>query len=220
MTDNGKADDDVAVVVLRRVDTQRANARRPRRHRANPSQSSWSRAHVVRPKRGLHSRRWPIRSRQRSTSTCPCWSASSSRTACVTPGFGRSDLIRLRVEASDRVIRLEVSDPGEGFSADLPEPAPKGTGRLGPLLDGATRGSLGGRSRRADGPRSGWRWTSTLPAPAPGLRALGGRRLVDELDVLRDPGHLHHLIDPVRAPDHDEASAFGTHALVSHDQRA
>jgi anti-sigma regulatory factor (Ser/Thr protein kinase) len=32
------------------------------------------------------------------------------------------DLIRLRVETSDRVIRVEVSDPGEGFGASIPEP--------------------------------------------------------------------------------------------------
>ena len=44
------------------------------------------------------------------------------------------DLIRLRIETSDRMIRLEVSDPGGGFSADLPEPATRGPGGWGLFL--------------------------------------------------------------------------------------
>jgi two-component sensor histidine kinase len=44
------------------------------------------------------------------------------------------DLIRLQVELSDRVLRLEVSDPGEGFSGNLPEPAPGEPGGWGLFL--------------------------------------------------------------------------------------
>jgi anti-sigma regulatory factor (Ser/Thr protein kinase) len=55
---------------------------------------------------------------------------NSVRHARVRP----HDLIRLRVETSDRVIRLEVSDPGEGFSADLPKPAARGPGGWGLFL--------------------------------------------------------------------------------------
>ena len=43
---------------------------------------------------------------------------NSVRHAQLRPG----DLIRLRVEVSDRMLRVEVSDPGEGFSANLPGP--------------------------------------------------------------------------------------------------
>ena len=34
-----------------------------------------------------------------------------------------------------------------------------------------------------------------------------------------DSRHLQHLIDPVRAPDHDETSPLVAHTLVGHDQR-
>jgi anti-sigma regulatory factor (Ser/Thr protein kinase) len=44
------------------------------------------------------------------------------------------DLIRLQVELSERVLRVEVSDPGEGFAAKLPESAGRGPGGWGLFL--------------------------------------------------------------------------------------
>lgn len=44
------------------------------------------------------------------------------------------DTIRLRVEVSDRLLRVEVTDPGEGFGADIPEPAVRGPGGWGLFL--------------------------------------------------------------------------------------
>jgi integral membrane sensor domain MASE1/anti-sigma regulatory factor (Ser/Thr protein kinase) len=55
---------------------------------------------------------------------------NSVRHAGLQPG----DLIRLQVEVSDRVLRVEVSDPGEGFSANIPEPAARGPGGWGLFL--------------------------------------------------------------------------------------
>ena len=63
---------------------------------------------------------------------------NSVRHARLLPG----DRIRLQVELSERVFRVEVSDPGEGFGPSIPS-APPRAGRLGALLDGATRRSLG-----------------------------------------------------------------------------
>jgi anti-sigma regulatory factor (Ser/Thr protein kinase) len=54
------------------------------------------------------------------------------RHAKLRPG----DLIRLRVEVSDRLLRLEVSDPGEGFGASIPEPAVGEPGGWGLFLTG------------------------------------------------------------------------------------
>jgi anti-sigma regulatory factor (Ser/Thr protein kinase) len=44
------------------------------------------------------------------------------------------DQIRLQVRVADRVLRVEVSDPGEGFGASIPEPSPKGLGGWGLFL--------------------------------------------------------------------------------------
>jgi integral membrane sensor domain MASE1/anti-sigma regulatory factor (Ser/Thr protein kinase) len=55
---------------------------------------------------------------------------NSVRHARLQPG----DLIRLQVEISNRVLRVEVSDPGEGFSANIPEPAARGPGGWGLFL--------------------------------------------------------------------------------------
>ena len=134
MTDNGKPDDDVAVVVLRRVGTQ------PTELPATPPALGESIAVELEP-----GPRCPAEAR---TSLTPLADSlptkvyldlsllvselvtNSVRHARVRP----HDLIRLRVETSDRVIRLEVSDPGEGFSADLPKPAARGPGGWGLFL--------------------------------------------------------------------------------------
>jgi integral membrane sensor domain MASE1/anti-sigma regulatory factor (Ser/Thr protein kinase) len=55
---------------------------------------------------------------------------NSVRHARLRPG----DRIRLRVELSDRVLRVEVSDPGEGFGANIPEPSPREPGGWGLFL--------------------------------------------------------------------------------------
>jgi anti-sigma regulatory factor (Ser/Thr protein kinase) len=44
------------------------------------------------------------------------------------------DTIRLRVEVSDRLLRVGVTDPGEGFGADILEPAVRGPGGWGLFL--------------------------------------------------------------------------------------
>jgi integral membrane sensor domain MASE1/anti-sigma regulatory factor (Ser/Thr protein kinase) len=44
------------------------------------------------------------------------------------------DLVRLQVGLSDRVVRVEVSDPGEGFGANVPEPVRRGPGGWGLFL--------------------------------------------------------------------------------------
>ncbi|HEY6653675.1 MAG TPA: SpoIIE family protein phosphatase [Solirubrobacterales bacterium] len=134
MTDNGKPDDDVAVVVLRRVGTQTTELP------ATPPAPGESIAVELEP-----GPRCPAEAR---TSLTPLADSlptkvyldlsllvselvtNSVRHARVRP----HDLIRLRVETSDRVIRLEVSDPGEGFSANLPKPAARGPGGWGLFL--------------------------------------------------------------------------------------
>jgi anti-sigma regulatory factor (Ser/Thr protein kinase) len=45
-----------------------------------------------------------------------------------------NDAIRLKVEISERLARVEVSDPGGGFSLDLPEPGDRGPGGWGLFL--------------------------------------------------------------------------------------
>jgi integral membrane sensor domain MASE1 len=122
VSDNGKPDDDVAVVVLRRVDSgEPAGA-------AIAGSRSRSIAVELEPDPGC-----PAEAR---TALSPLVGAlatrvysdlrllvselvtNSVRHARLRPG----DLIRLQVELSDRALRVQVSDPGEGFSADLPEP--------------------------------------------------------------------------------------------------
>jgi integral membrane sensor domain MASE1/anti-sigma regulatory factor (Ser/Thr protein kinase) len=44
------------------------------------------------------------------------------------------DLVRLQVALADRVVRVEVSDPGEGFGADVREPVARGPGGWGLFL--------------------------------------------------------------------------------------
>ncbi len=134
MADNGKADDDVAVIVLRRVGT--ATSELP----ATPPAPGESIAVELEP-----GPRCPAEARTSLTPLADSLPAkvyldlsllvselvtNSVRHARLRP----RDLIRLRVETSDRVIRLEVSDPGGGFSADLPEPTTRGPGGWGLFL--------------------------------------------------------------------------------------
>ena len=55
---------------------------------------------------------------------------NSVRHARLEPG----DEIRLRVELANRLLRVEVSDPGAGFGASIPEPTPSGLGGWGLFL--------------------------------------------------------------------------------------
>jgi integral membrane sensor domain MASE1/anti-sigma regulatory factor (Ser/Thr protein kinase) len=55
---------------------------------------------------------------------------NSVRHARLEPG----DEIRLRVEVANRLLRVEVSDPGAGFGASIPEPTPSGLGGWGLFL--------------------------------------------------------------------------------------
>jgi integral membrane sensor domain MASE1 len=148
MSDNGKPDDDVAVVVLRRMGTQETD------DAAFPRAGDQSIAVELEP-----GPRCPAEAR---TSLAPLEDAlpaqvyldlsllvSELATNSVRhAGLRSRDLIRLRVETSDRMIRVEVSDPGQGFGGNVPRAGPERAWRLGPLLDRATRGSLGRRSRR------------------------------------------------------------------------
>jgi anti-sigma regulatory factor (Ser/Thr protein kinase) len=134
MTDNGKADDDVAVVVLRRVGTETSELP------ATPPAPGESIAVELEP-----GPRCPAEAR---TSITPLADSLPTKvyldlsllvSELVTNSVRHArlrprDLIRLRVETSDRVIRLEVSDPGGGISADLPRPAARGPGGWGLFL--------------------------------------------------------------------------------------
>ncbi len=134
MTDNGKADDDVAVVVLRRVGRETSEL--------PPTPPAPGESIAVELEPGP---RCPAEARTSLTPLADSLPAkvyldlsllvselvtNSVRHARLRP----RDLIRLRVETSDRVIRLEVSDPGGGFSADLPRPATRGPGGWGLFL--------------------------------------------------------------------------------------
>jgi integral membrane sensor domain MASE1 len=55
---------------------------------------------------------------------------NSVRHAKLQPG----DQIRLQVEVANRVLRVEVSDPGEGFGASIPQPTAEGLGGWGLFL--------------------------------------------------------------------------------------
>ena len=132
LSDNGDADDDVAVVVLRRVDSGNGagTVREP----------SKSLALELRPGPGC-----PAEARG---AIAPLADALDTQvyldlsllvselvTNCVRHAQLRArDLIRLQVGVSDRVLRVEVSDPGEGFGANIPEPAPRGPGGWGLFL--------------------------------------------------------------------------------------
>jgi anti-sigma regulatory factor (Ser/Thr protein kinase) len=132
LSDGALPADDVAVVVLRRVDS--GNGAGPART------ASESITAELKP-----SPRCPAEAR---TALSPLADALESQvymdvsllvselvTNSVRHGrLGPRDLIRLRVGLSDHVIRVEVSDPGDGFGAHIPEPAARGPGGWGLFL--------------------------------------------------------------------------------------
>ncbi len=134
LTDNGMPDDDVAVVVLRRLatpETDGATLQGARRQ---------SIAVELEP-----SPRCPAEARSSLTPLADALPAkvyldlsllvSELATNSVRhAGLRSRDLIQLRVEASDRMIRVDVSDPGAGFGASVPERDPKGPGGWGLFL--------------------------------------------------------------------------------------
>jgi integral membrane sensor domain MASE1 len=134
MTDNGKPDDDVAVVVLRRVGTQRAEL-----SATAPAPGESIAVELEPGPRCPAEARTSITPLADSLPTKVYLDLSLLVSELVTNSVRHArlrprDLIRLRVKTSDRVIRLEVSDPGGGFSADLPKPATRGPGGWGLFL--------------------------------------------------------------------------------------
>jgi anti-sigma regulatory factor (Ser/Thr protein kinase) len=134
LSDGVEPDDDVAVVVLRRLRSRENNGAGTARA---PSESL-----AVELKPGP---RCPAEARaalspladvlpiQAHLDVCLLVSelvTNSVRHARLRP----RELIRLRVETSDRVVRVEVSDPGEGFGASASEPAARGPGGWGLFL--------------------------------------------------------------------------------------
>jgi integral membrane sensor domain MASE1 len=134
LRDDVKPEDDVAVVVLRRVHSEdptgAATARAPRESivielEPVPGSPADARA-ALSPLAGV----LPT-----AVYSDLCLQVSELVTNSVRHARLRpDDLIRLRVELSDRVLRIEVSDPGEGFSGNLPEPAPGEPGGWGLFL--------------------------------------------------------------------------------------
>jgi integral membrane sensor domain MASE1/anti-sigma regulatory factor (Ser/Thr protein kinase) len=134
LSNGAKPDDDVAVVVLRRVQSREpagaATARTP----------SGSIAVELDPGPGCPADARTALSPLMGALTTQVYSdlrllvselvTNSVRHARLRPG----DRIRLQVELSDRVLRVEVSDPGEGFGANIPEPAPREPGGWGLFL--------------------------------------------------------------------------------------
>jgi len=134
LSNGAKPDDDVAVVVLRRVQSREpagaATARAP----------SGSIAVELDPGPGCPADARTALSPLMGALTTQVYSdlrllvselvTNSVRHARLRPG----DRIRLQVELSDRVLRVEVSDPGEGFGANIPEPAPREPGGWGLFL--------------------------------------------------------------------------------------
>ena len=123
LSDDVAPDDDVAVIVLRRLQTQEPAVDAP----LAPAESI-----VIELEPGPRS---PSDAREALSPlmdllTTKVYSdlrllvselvTNSVRHARLQAG----DRVRLRVALSDRVVRIEVSDPGEGFSAPIPGPTP------------------------------------------------------------------------------------------------
>jgi anti-sigma regulatory factor (Ser/Thr protein kinase) len=134
MSDGLEPEDDVAVVVLRRL-----NARDAGGAAAGPA-SSGSIAVELQPGPGC-----PAQAREALSplvGVLPTGVYSDLRlqvselvTNCVRHARLRpGDLIRLQVEVADRVLRAEVGDPGEGFSGSVPEPTAGEPGGWGLFL--------------------------------------------------------------------------------------
>jgi integral membrane sensor domain MASE1/anti-sigma regulatory factor (Ser/Thr protein kinase) len=130
LSDNGKPGDDVAVVVLRRLPDGELTAGPSSRSLAielEPSPDSPADA-----RKALSPFVDALATRDYSDLRLLVSElvTNSVRHARLQPG----ELIRLRVELSDRVLRVEVGDPGEGFAASIPEPVPGEPGGWGLFL--------------------------------------------------------------------------------------
>jgi integral membrane sensor domain MASE1/anti-sigma regulatory factor (Ser/Thr protein kinase) len=132
LSDDGKPDDDVAVVVLRRVhpETEGAVAQPPSGSivlQLEPRSTAPADARkALSPLVGA----LPTRVHSDLRLLVSELVTNSVRHAQLRPG----ELIQLRVELVDRVLRVEVSDPGEGFAGSLPEPVPGQPGGWGLFL--------------------------------------------------------------------------------------
>jgi serine phosphatase RsbU (regulator of sigma subunit)/anti-sigma regulatory factor (Ser/Thr protein kinase) len=132
LSDDGEPDDDVAVVVLRRIDSGNgAGTARARSEsvtaelKPGPRCPAEARATLSPLADALETRVYLDLSLLVSELV-----TNSVRHARLRP----RDLIRLQVGLSDRVIRVEVSDPGEGFGANIPGPVPGEPGGWGLFL--------------------------------------------------------------------------------------
>jgi integral membrane sensor domain MASE1/anti-sigma regulatory factor (Ser/Thr protein kinase) len=133
-SDNGRPDDDVAVVVLRRIQALESTGT------ATEDAPSKSVAVELEPGSGC-----PAEARNALSPLADGLAGvvymdasllvSELVTNCVRHAQLRpGDRIRLQVELSEEVLRVEVSDPGEGFAANVPEPAGRGPGGWGLFL--------------------------------------------------------------------------------------
>ena len=132
LADGGKLDDDVAVVVLRRIDL--------REHTGGPGASRESIAVELEPSSDCPAAARAALSPLAGAIPTRVYSdlrlqvselvTNSVRHAKLQPG----DLIRLQIELSDRLLRVQVSDPGQGFSAKIPDPVEGEPGGWGLFL--------------------------------------------------------------------------------------
>ena len=132
LADGGKPDDDVAVVVLRRIDV--------RERSGGPGASRESIAVELEPSSDCPAAARAALSPLAGAIPTRVYSdlrlqvselvTNSVRHAKLRPG----DLIRLQIELSDRLLRVQVSDPGQGFSANIPDPVAGEPGGWGLFL--------------------------------------------------------------------------------------
>jgi len=132
LADGGKHDDDVAVVVLRRVDL-REDSDGPGASREciavelEPGSNCPAAARAaLSPLAGAIPTRIYSDLRLQVSELV----TNSVRHAKLRPG----DLIRLQIDVSDRLLRVQVSDPGQGFSANIPDPVAGEPGGWGLFL--------------------------------------------------------------------------------------
>ena len=132
LADGGKPDDDVAVVVLRRTAL--------RKRSGGPGASRESIAVELEPSSNCPAAARDALSPLAGAIPTRVYSdlrlqvselvTNSVRHAKLRPG----DLIRLQIELSDRLLRVQVSDPGQGFRANIPDPVAGEPGGWGLFL--------------------------------------------------------------------------------------